>query len=179
MAFDSYYLDLSHLTMAERRLRNYDHPDALDSDLFVSHLDSLKSGRDVAVPNYDFATHTLNGSFTPIPAKPVVLVEGILLLAFEQIAARLDLSVFLDAPEPLRLERRIRRDTSERGRDHADVRRQFAATVAPMHDRFVQPNRHRADLIVDSGKDPFGVVGDLLSQRLAARRPAAVATFAG
>ena len=150
LAFDAYYRDLAHLPFAERRPRNFDHPDSLDSALFLEHLDALKRGLDVDVPVYDFSTHTLSGRFERVAAAPVLLVEGILLLAFEEAAARLDYSVFLDVPEEVRLQRRIQRDVAERGRPVDHVRRQFAATVAPMHDALVEPSRHRADRIVDA-----------------------------
>lgn len=148
LAFDAYYRDLSHLTFTERRRGNFDHPDSLDSNLFLQHLDALRQGIDVDVPIYDFATHTLSGRFERVAAAPVLLVEGILLLAFEEVAERLDYSIFMDVPEDVRLHRRIHRDVTERGRPEDHVRRQFAATVAPMHDAYVQPSRHRADRIV-------------------------------
>ena len=148
LAFDAYYRDLSHLPFAERRRRNFDHPDSLDSDLFLEHLDALRRGVDVDVPVYDFSTHTLSGLFERVEAAPLLLVEGILLLASEEAARRLDYSIFMDAPEEVRLQRRIHRDVTERGRPEDHVRRQFAATVTPMHDAYVQPSRHRADRIV-------------------------------
>jgi uridine kinase len=148
LAFDAYYRDLSHLPFDERRRGNFDHPDSLDSELFLQHLDALRHGIDVDVPIYDFSTHTLAGRFQRVEAAPLLLVEGILLLAFEDAAARLDYSIFMDVPEEVRLQRRIYRDVTERGRPEDHVRRQFATTVAPMHDAFVQPSRHRADRIV-------------------------------
>ena len=148
LAFDAYYRDLSHLPFAERRRRNFDHPDSLDSDLFLLHLNALKQGIDVDVPVYDFSTHSLSGRFERVEATPLLLVEGILLLAFEEVVSRLDYSIFMDVPEDVRLQRRIHRDMAERGRPEDHVRRQFAATVAPMHDAYVQPNRHRADRVV-------------------------------
>lgn len=148
LAFDAYYRDLSHLSFAERRAGNFDHPDSLDGELFLQHLDALKQGIDVDVPVYDFSTHTMTGHFERVEAAPLLLVEGILLLAFEDVAERLDYSIFMDVPEDVRLRRRIHRDMTERGRPEDHVRRQFAATVAPMHDAYVQPNRHRADRIV-------------------------------
>ena len=147
LALDAYYRDLSHLPFAERRAQNFDHPDSLDVGLFLDHLDALRHGIDVDVPVYDFSSHTLSGRFERVAAAPVLLVEGILLLAFGEVAARLDYSVFLDVREEIRLQRRIRRDMAERGRPEDHVRRQFAATVAPMHDAYVQPGRHRADQI--------------------------------
>lgn len=162
LAFDAYYRDLSHLPFAERRRRNYDHPDSLDSELFLEHLDALKRGVDVDVPVYDFSTHTLSGRFERVAAAPVLLVEGILLLAFEEVAARLDYSVFLDVPEDVRLQRRIHRDMTERGRPEDHVRRQFAATVAPMHDAYVEPSRYRADGLV-SALDCHALADELVS----------------
>ena len=148
LAFDAYYRDLGHLPFAERRRRNFDHPDSLDGELFLQHLDALRQGSDVDVPVYDFSSHTHSGRFERVRATPLLLVEGILLLAFEEAAGRLDYSIFMDVPQEVRLRRRIHRDVTERGRPEAHVRRQFAATVAPMHDEFVQPSGRRADRVV-------------------------------
>ena len=174
LAFDAYYRDLSHLPFAERRRRNYDHPDSLDSDLFLEHLDALRRGIDVDVPVYDFATHTLTGRFERVEAAPLLIVEGILLLASEEVASRLDYSIFLDVPEDVRLQRRIHRDMTERGRPEDHVHRQFEATVAPMHDAYVQPNRHRAHRIVTVAETE-----DLAGELMAMLVPAMAATSAG
>ena len=162
LAFDAYYRDLSHLPFAERRQGNFDHPDSLDSELFLQHLDALRQGVGVDVPVYDFATHTHSGRFERVEAASVLLVEGILLLALAEAVERLDYSIFLDVPEAVRLRRRIQRDMSERGRPEDHVRRQFAATVAPMHDAYVQPSRHRADRIVDAASTD-GLADELLT----------------
>lgn len=172
LAFDAYYRDLSHLPLPQRRARNFDHPDALDVGLFVDHLDALRRGRDVQTPVYDFSTHTFSGRFQKVASAPVLLVEGILLLAFAEIAQRLDYSVFLDVSHELRLRRRIMRDTAERGRHPDSVRRQFAETVTPMHDVYVQPYRYRADLIVRDPQ-PDRLSADLLA--FLARQPGAPA----
>ena len=172
LAFDAYYRDLAHLPFEERRRGNFDHPDSLDIDLFLQHLDALKQGIDVDVPVYDFATHTHSGRFERVRAARLLLVEGILLLAFTDVAQRLDYSIFMDVPEDVRLRRRIHRDVTERGRPEDHVRRQFAATVAPMHDAFVQPSRRRADRIVTP--DDAGLLADELVPILApAAAPAA------
>ena len=174
LAFDAYYRDRSHLPFDERRRGNYDHPDSLDRDLFLQHLDALRQGIDVDVPVYDFATHTLSGRFQRVEAAPLLLVEGILLLAFEEVLERLDYSIFMDVPEDVRLQRRIHRDVTERGRPEDHVRRQFAATVAPMHDAYVQPSRQRADRIVT------GTASDELADELMTMlAPAMAATGAG
>ncbi|MDW3218722.1 MAG: uridine kinase [Acidimicrobiales bacterium] len=161
LAFDAYYRDLSHLSMEERMQVNYDHPDSLDHELFATHLADLRAGRPIEVPEYDFATHTRTGRTIPVEARDVVIVEGILLFCFPAIHALLDHAVFIDVPEPVRLERRIRRDVAERGRDADDVRRQFAQFVAPMHDEFVQPHRDAADRVVDVAEDLDTVAGEL------------------
>ncbi|MCY4664772.1 MAG: uridine kinase [Acidimicrobiaceae bacterium] len=174
LAFDAYYRDRSHLPFDERRRGNYDHPDSLDSDLFLQHLDALRRGLDADVPIYDFSTHTLTGRLERVEAAPLLLVEGVLLLAFEDIAERLDYSIFMDVPGDVRLRRRIHRDVTERGRPEDHVRRQFAATVAPMHDAYVQPSRHRADRIVT------GVGADELADELMPMlAPATAAAGAG
>ncbi|RMH75574.1 MAG: uridine kinase, partial [Actinomyces sp.] len=134
LAFDAYYHDLSHLSPDERARRNYDHPDSLDHELFVEHLGALRAGAAIEVPVYDFATHTRTGETRRLDPRPVVLVDGILLFAFAGIRDLLDHRIFIDVPADIRLARRIRRDVVERGRRPDDVRRQFARTVAPMHD---------------------------------------------
>ena len=147
--FDEYYHDLVHLTPDERALVNYDHPDSLDVDLLVSHLDGLLAGRPAEVPVYDFTTHTRTGTTRRVDPRPVIVVDGILVLAFPVIRERLDVSVFVEAPAEVRLARRLDRDVRERGRTPESVRTQFAATVAPMHDAFVSPCRDLADLTLD------------------------------
>lgn len=169
LAFDAYYRDLADISPEERRIRNYDHPDSLDHELFSRHLDELRLGHDIEAPEYDFVTHTLTGRSIRVEARPTVIVEGILLLAFSDVVERLDLTVFMDVPEEVRLARRIERDVAERGRDPEHVRRQFRETVAPMHDQFVQPHRDGADYIVRIG-DSLDVVAADLARSLAASR---------
>ena len=168
LAFDAYYRDQGHLSPADRALVNYDHPDSLDHERFAADVEALRSGRDIASPVYDFATHTRTSEVVIVEARPVVIVEGILLLSFSEIATHLDLAVFIDVPEQVRLERRIKRDVVERGREPDDVRRQFAATVAPMHDEYVEPYRHLAHRTVELHED-YGPVADELIDRLTTR----------
>ncbi len=147
--FDEYYHDLIHLDPDERATVNYDHPDSLDSALLVEHLDSLLTGRAVEVPIYDFSTHTRTGSTRRVDPRSVVVVDGILVLAVPEVRDRIDLAVFVDAPEQVRLGRRLERDVRERGRTPESVRAQFAATVAPMHETHVVPSGEYADLLLD------------------------------
>ncbi|MEY4063995.1 MAG: hypothetical protein RIR26_203 [Pseudomonadota bacterium] len=151
---DNYYRDLSHLTSAERDAVNFDHPQALEFSLLSDHLECLSSGQEVEVPEYDFATHTRRPQTSCLQARPVILIEGILIFSQPEILDRLSYSIFVDAPEHVRLERRIRRDIEERGRTAESVRAQFFATVAPMHDIFVEPSKHQAQWVI-SGEHPF------------------------
>lgn len=153
LAFDTYYRDHGHLTPGERERVNYDHPDSLDSELFVAHLDALSNDDPVDAPVYDFSTHTRTGRVSRIDARPVTVVEGILLFAFPEIAERFALRIFRDLPEDLRFRRRVRRDVAERGRTPESVSAQFAATVKPMHDRYVQPSMDDAQLIIPGDGD--------------------------
>ena len=161
IAFDAYYRDLSHLTMQERAQVNYDHPDSLDHDLFVEQLHELRGGHRVAVPSYDFASHTRNPERLCVEPRAVVVLDGILLLHFPAIRELLDLAVFLDVVEAVRLQRRIKRDVALRGRNEANVRRQFWDTVAPMHDQYVQPCRIFADRLVTNEERLVDVASDL------------------
>ncbi len=180
LSFDAYYRDLSHLPAEQRGHCNYDHPDALDRELFISHLDRLRGGADVDVPIYDFTTHTLTGRFERVASAPLLLVEGVLLLAFADVRRRLDYTVFLDAPADVRLQRRLLRDVAERGRRPDHVRRQFAATVAPMHDAHVEPHRGLADRIATTnGAAGFSAVEELASAIVQLASPAEGATEAG
>ena len=163
--FDEYYHDQVHLTPDERALVNYDHPDSLDVDLLVSHLDGLLAGRPAEAPVYDFTTHTRTGTTRRVEPRPVIVVDGILVLAFPVIRERLDVSVFVEAPAEVRLARRLDRDVRERGRTPESVRTQFAATVAPMHDAFVSPCRDLADLTLDGQGDLVANLG-LIVDRL-------------
>lgn len=151
LAQDSYYRDVDWQSDAHLLQHNFDHPDALDHDLLVEHLRLLKSGQDVEVPIYDFVTHRRTAATTTMPARPVILLEGILLLASPRLRELLDFKVFVDTDADVRLMRRIRRDIRERGRALEDILRQYAATVRPMHLEFVEPSRRWADVIVPEG----------------------------
>ena len=162
--FDSYYRDLSHLQPSAREVCNFDHPDSLEAELLAEHIDALAAGQAVDVPTYDFATHARLELRDRVEPAPLVLVEGILLFAFAELLGRMSHSVFLDVPESVRLERRMARDVVARGRTPESVRRQFVATVAPMHDAFVQPWAGAAAQRVRYGAD-YDVVAEGLASR--------------
>src|SRR6188768_3396013 len=148
---DWYYRDRSSLPMSEREDVNYDEPDALDNALLAQHLAELRAGRAVECPQYDFATHTRRTTTRPVAAASIVAVEGILLFAIPELRSAFDLRIFVDTDDDIRLMRRIRRDIIDRGRDIADIERQYHDTVRPMHLLHVAPSKRFAHLIVPEG----------------------------
>lgn len=162
--FDSYYKDLRHLSLSERDQVNFDHPDSLDAELFGHHLDALAEGMDVCMPVYDFARHQRSDDLVFTPAADVVIAEGILLLAFPELASRFDLKIFRSAPGDLRFSRRVERDVEERGRTAESVREQFERSVAPMHEEFVEPSAAIADRVIEHTEDLDEVVSQLAHQ---------------
>jgi len=147
LAFDAYYCDQGALTPQERAEVNYDHPDSLDVELFGQHLSLLSQGKPAECPVYDFATHTRLSETRTITPAPIVVVDGILLLSDQRLVPQFDMRIFRQCPEEVRLDRRIERDVLHRGRTEESVRKQFAATVKPMHDKYVFPSRQHADVI--------------------------------
>jgi uridine kinase len=148
LAQDHYYIDQSHRFDGDGGAVNFDHPESLDFDLLRAHLDELKLNRTIQVPQYDFKTHTrLQTTHAFAPVK-LVIVDGILLLSQKQIRDALTRSVFVDTPEQLRFERRLKRDVEERGRTREGVIKQYQNQVLPMHDLFVEPSKEFADHLV-------------------------------
>jgi uridine kinase len=153
LAQDNYYRDIEWSGPGEIAAHNFDHPDALDTPLLVRHLSELKAGRGIDLPVYDFVRHRRTGEAVRVEARPVILVEGILLFAEPAVRALLDFKVFVDTDPDVRLVRRIRRDLAERGRSIEDVLRQYMTTVRPMHLEFVEPSKRWADVIVPEGAE--------------------------
>jgi uridine kinase len=160
---DAYYRDLAHLPPAERARHNFDEPAALDEERLCADLGRLGRGEPAARPVYDFVSHTRRPEVVSIVPRPVVIVEGILVLALPALRPRLGLKVFVDADEAVRLARRIARDVGERGRTRASVEQQFARHTRPMHRRHVEPSRAFADLVVSGDKDLGRAVSLLLA----------------
>lgn len=148
---DSYYRNLADMPLDERHQANFDHPDAIDSDMLVNHLKRLKQGQTVEMPLYDFVTHTRSDRIVVIEPKPVVIVEGILIFAEARVLDLLDVRVFVDTPDDVRLIRRLRRDITERGRTFERTLDQYERTIRPMHFEFVEPSKRHADIIVPEG----------------------------
>jgi uridine kinase len=148
---DAYYRDRSGLPRADREHINYDHPDAIETEFLASHLVALRAGRDIEIPQYDYREHARRRETRRVKPAPVVVVEGILVLADERLRAQMDLKIFVDTDADIRLMRRMWRDMEERGRTFAQVREQYSETVRPMHLAFVEPSKRFADLIVPEG----------------------------
>jgi uridine kinase len=151
IAHDSYYIPRPNLTAEDRDQLNFDHPDALDNPLLVEHLDELRAERSIDVPVYDFSTHLRVAETRRVEPAPIVIVEGILVLADERLRQRLDLKIYVDTAADIRILRRVRRDLDERGRTFDQVREQYYATVRPMHEQFVEPSKRWADVIIPEG----------------------------
>ena len=164
---DSYYRDRPDLKAEERAAVNYDHPESLENELLVAHIDALCRGEAIERPNYDFVTHRRMAETTRIEPAAVVVVEGILIFADKQLLSRYDIKLFIDTPADIRVLRRIRRDIEKRGRQFEDVRKQYYETVRPMHMSFVEPTKYKADLIVPEGGDTRVAI-DLIVGRIQA-----------
>lgn len=164
---DAYYRDLGDLPLAQRVIRNFDHPDALDNDLLIAHLRELKAGRAIEMPIYDFTTHTRTGQTQRVEAHRVILVEGILIFADEILSQLMDVKIYVDTHADIRFIRRLQRDIAERGRTMESVIHQYLATVRPMHEQFVEPSKRFADIIIPEGG--FNEVAiDLIAARIKA-----------
>ena len=178
LSHDAYYRDRSALNAAARAAADYDVPEAFDQKLFLAHLAALRAGVAVQPPLYCFETHCRVGDDAPVEPKPVVLIDGILLLWDPAVRAMLDLSIYLDAPERVRLERRLARDVGERGRSTTSVLAQFDASVRPAHAMYVEPTRAMADVVLaNTGRlEPLAEIATaLVLDRLARRARAGAA----
>jgi uridine kinase len=180
---DSYYRDLDDLPLDYRRMRNFDHPDAIDNDLLVRHVRALKAGEAVELPVYDFKTHTRLAETLHMEPRPIIIVEGILIFAEPRLLEEMDIKVYVDTPDDIRFIRRLRRDIAERGRTVESVIEQYEATVRPMHMQFVEPSKRHADVIIPEGGHnivSIGLISGRIRERLAdARRARAEAAAVG
>ncbi|MYB56704.1 MAG: uridine kinase [Gemmatimonadetes bacterium] len=161
ISHDAYYRDFAHVPADQRRQINFDHPDALETDLLVQHLQALSRGETVLIPIYDFTTHSRSNRTLELCPRPIIIVEGILLLVEQMLRDALNLKIFVDTPSDIRLIRRVNRDVDERGRSPESVTLQYLETVRPMHDTYVEPSRKYADLIVCGDRD-FTIATDLI-----------------
>jgi uridine kinase len=148
---DRYYHDHPELRLEERAGLNYDHPDALETDLLVRHIRALREGRGIEAPLYDFARHARREATETVRPRRAVIVEGILILADAALRQQMDVKVFVDTDADTRFIRRLQRDVAERGRTLSSVIEQYLGTVKPMHLEFVEPSKRYADIIVPQG----------------------------
>ncbi|MCC6500360.1 MAG: uridine kinase [Anaerolineales bacterium] len=148
---DSYYKDLSGLPPVQRAEINFDHPDSLESGLLIQHIASLRDGKPVAVPVYDFSTDRRTDKTIHVEPRRVILVEGILIFVEPQLRKMFDVKIFVDTDADLRFIRRLERDLHERGRTTESVIKQYQSTVRPMHLEFVEPSKRYADVIIPEG----------------------------
>lgn len=152
---DNYYRDQSDIPLEERRKTNYDHPDAMETELLVRQLKELKEGKTIQCPTYDYTLHTRSSEVVTVEPKKVILLEGILVLADERLRDLMDIKVYVEADADERILRRIIRDVKERGRDMEGIVEQYLTTVKPMHYLYVEPTRSTADIVINSGMNPI------------------------
>jgi uridine kinase len=163
---DSYYRDLKGLSFDERKNSNFDHPDALETELLIDHIKRLKRGETVSVPVYDFSTHLRTDKTVQVSPTPIIVLDGILIFDNPQLRDLIDIKVFVDTDSDIRFIRRLKRDTKERGRTMEQVSEQYLGTVRPMHMEFVEPTKRYADVIIPEGGYDSHIAMDMLCATL-------------
>ena len=161
---DSYYHDLKHLSMSEREKNNFDNPKSIDFDFLASQLIKLKDGEPINVPIYDYKTHTRTADYNTINSQKIIIIEGLFALYDNRIKNILNLKVFVDTKESIRLERRIKRDLRKRERTYESIIKQFNTMVAPMHSQYIEPTKSYADLIITKGVKNTVAINELISK---------------
>ena len=148
---DNYYRRQDNIPFEERKKVNYDHPDSLETDLLIRHLELLKQGIGVDCPVYDYTVHNRSDQFVHIEPRRIIVAEGILLLSDPRLREMIDIKIYVDSDADERILRRVMRDVKERGRDIDNIVEQYLTTVKPMHYMYVEPTRSTADLVINSG----------------------------
>ena len=161
---DAYYKDNSEISYEERCLLNYDHPNSIDFELLYTHLKDLKKGFSISQPVYDFKIHNRTKKTVKISPKKVIILEGILIMNYPKLRSLLDLKVYIDANSDIRMERRVNRDISERGRTPKEVINRYITMLIPMHKKFISPMKLHADIIVKNHKNTPPNIGSLLQK---------------
>lgn len=164
ISHDSYYRNFEGHTPEQRHNINFDHPDALETELLVRHLDVLVKGSAIEVPVYDFTTHSRKAETQRVEPRKVVIVEGILVLAEPELRKRIDIKLFVDTPADIRFVRRLMRDITSRGRSVESVIEQYVTTVRPMHEEFVEPSKRHADLIIPEGGENLVAIDAIIAR---------------
>lgn len=163
---DNYYRRRDDIPFEERKKINYDHPDTLETDMLIEHIKQLKAGKSVVCPVYDFSVHNRSDKTVVIKPSKVILVEGILVLQNPELCDLLNIKIFVEADADERILRRVLRDVEERGRDLRGIIDQYLTTVKPMHYRFVEPSKAKADIVINSGLND--VAYDIVSTKIQA-----------
>lgn len=161
---DNYYRQHDDLSFAERQTINYDHPESLETNLLIEHLQKLRQGQSVECPVYDFSQHNRSKETITIKPSRVIVVEGILILQDERLRNMFDIKIFVEADADERILRRILRDMKERGRDLENIIDQYLTTVKPMHYLYVEPSKTSADIVINSGLN--NVAFDLIKTKI-------------
>lgn len=162
---DYYYRDQSHLTFEQRLGTNYDHPQAFDWPLLISHIDDMRNGRAIEMPVYDFANHTRSDKTVTVQPAPVIVIEGLFPLYDSALREMMSLKIFVDTDSDVRFIRRLKRDIAERGRTMESVIEQYLSTVRPMHNQFIEPTKRFADVILPHGANDPAV--DIITTKVA------------
>ena len=165
LSHDKYYRRHDELTYEERSALNYDEPAAMETELMVQHLDALRHWQEIDCPVYDFSAHNRSDETIRIVPRKVIIVEGILIFADEALRDLMDIKIFVDTDADVRLCRRIKRDVNKRGRTLESVLTQYQTTVKPMHEKYVEPSKKYADLVVPEGGKNF-VALDMIMDRI-------------
>lgn len=166
---DSYYRDLKHIPFEERVKQNYDHPASLETELMIRHINALLSGYSVKVPIYDFKNHVRSEEYSSYTPQPIILVDGILIFYEKELRELMDIKIFVDTDDDLRLLRRLKRDIHERGRSVDSVLNQYEKFVRPMHLEFVEPSKRYADIIIPHGgrnKPALEIVNSFITEKV-------------
>jgi uridine kinase len=164
---DSYYRNLGDMPLEIKRHVNFDHPDALDNDLLINHLETLKAGESIDQPIYDYSTHSRTSATRHIDPRPVIIIEGILVFYSPKLRSMMDMKIFVDTDADIRFIRRLERDIEDRGRSPHSVIDQYQTTVRPMHLQFVEPSKRYADIIIpEGGSNLVGI--DLITGKIKA-----------
>ena len=151
LSHDNYYRRHDELPLEERSQLNYDEPAALETDLMARHLELLRQGHAIDCPVYDFTAHNRSDETVRVEPQPVIIVEGILIFENKALRELMDIRIFVDTDADIRLCRRIKRDVNKRGRTLESVLTQYQQTVKPMHEKYVEPSKHFADIVVPEG----------------------------
>ncbi len=162
---DSYYHDLSHVPEYALQHHNFDHPEAFDHELLLEHMRILLAGGTVQLPIYDYSRHCRTGKFRPVGPHSIIVLEGILILYDAALRDLMDIKIYVDTADDIRLLRRLRRDVRDRGRTMEMVLEQYQATVRPMHQQFVEPSKRYADMIIPEGAEKIVAI-DLLRTKI-------------